>query len=156
MQLCCNNKLFLTFGDQFLQPKNCSMKVTIPASDVLGVIAGSLCLIHCMATPFLFVIIAGFAGLEDSTPLWWISMNYIFLVIGFLAVYRSVKTTSLAFMTPLFWISWIALSFVMINEQFHWIELSEFFSYLMASILIALHLYNRKHCKCQTDSCCVA
>ncbi len=132
------------------------MKVTIPASDLLGVIAGSLCLLHCAATPFLFVLIAGFTGIDDGTPLWWISMNYFFLVIGFLAVYRSVQTTSLAYIKPLFWISWAALSFVMLNEQFQWVELSEFFSYFMASILITLHLINRKYCKCQTETCCMA
>ncbi len=129
------------------------MKLTISTPDSLGIIAGSLCMLHCMATPFLFVLMAGLSGTEAAAG-WWISFNYFFLLIAFFAVYRSVKTTSRSFMKPLFLISWVALAFVMINEQFVWLELAELFSYLMALLLIALHLYNRKYCRCSSYSCC--
>jgi hypothetical protein len=131
------------------------MNLTINKSDSLGAIAGTLCLLHCFATPFLFMVMAGGAGHEGEAPFWWISINYFFLVVSFFAVLRSVQTTASTLMKPLFWLSWIALSFVLINEQFGWLPLPEIVSYATAIVLIVLHLYNRRYCHCKTDRCCV-
>ncbi|MCG8372428.1 MAG: MerC domain-containing protein [Balneolales bacterium] len=131
------------------------MNLTISKSDTLGVFAGTLCILHCFATPFLFVALAGSASYGGEAPLWWLSISYIFLGISFFAVYRSTQTTSRSFMKPLFWVSWIVLSFVIVNEQFEWLELAEMFSYLAAFILVGLHLYNRRYCQCESDHCCV-
>ncbi|GAB5408222.1 MAG: hypothetical protein BalsKO_05870 [Balneolaceae bacterium] len=131
------------------------MNLTISKSDTLGMLAGTLCMLHCFATPFLFIALAGTPTSSEEAPLWWLSINYLFLAISFFAVIRSVQTTSSTFMKPLFWISWVALAFVIVNEQFGWIELSEAISYIAASILVVLHLYNRRYCQCNTDNCCV-
>jgi len=130
------------------------MNLSITKPDSLGTFAGILCLIHCMATPFLFVAMAGTASLSGEAPGWWKSINYIFLVISFIAVYRTVQTTSKSFMKPLFWVSWVLLALVLINEQFHWLEIGELFTYAAASLLIILHVYNRKYCQCEEDHCC--
>lgn len=131
------------------------MNVTINKPDFLGAFTGALCLVHCLTTPFLFAALAGGAGFSGEAPFWWVSINYIFLVISFFAVLRTVQTTSGSLMKPLFWISWVLLSFVLINEQFGWVELSELASYVAASVLIVLHLYNRRYCQCETDNCCL-
>lgn len=131
------------------------MNLSINKPDSLGALAGALCLLHCFATPFLFVAIAGSANYGGEAPTWWVSINYAFLIISFFAVYRSAQTTSLSFMKPLFWISWLALTFVIVNEQFGWLELSEAVTYAAATFLVILHLYNRRYCQCETDHCCV-
>ncbi|RNC79635.1 MAG: MerC domain-containing protein [Balneola sp.] len=131
------------------------MNLIISKSDTWGALAGTLCMLHCFATPFLFVALAGTASSGEEAPLWWLSINYVFLVISFFAVLRSVQTTSRAFMKPLFWTSWITLTFVIVNEQFEWLELSEIVTYAAATVLVVLHLYNRRYCQCKTDNCCV-
>lgn len=131
------------------------MNLTISKSDTWGMLAGTLCMIHCFATPFLFVALAGTAGSGEEAPLWWLSINYLFLVISFFAMLRSVQITSRAFMKPLFWISFIVLSLVVVNEQFVWLELPEIVTYMAATFLVGLHLYNRRYCQCQKDDCCI-
>lgn len=130
------------------------MNLTISKPDTLGMFAGTLCMLHCFATPFLFIAVAGTAGSGEEAPLWWLTINYLFLTVSFFAVLRSVQTTSRAFMKPLFWINWVSLAFVIVNEQFGWLELSEAITYAAATSLIVLHLYNRKFCQCRTDKCC--
>ena len=62
-------------------------------SDSLGVAASGLCLIHCIATPFLFAI-QPLIVYADGAPIWWKSLDYFFLLISFFAVYQSAKNTS--------------------------------------------------------------
>lgn len=131
------------------------MNLSISKPDSLGAIAGILCLIHCIATPFLFVAMAGSATHIAEAPIWWTSISYLFIFISFIAVFRTVQTTSRSFMKPLFWISWLLLSFVLINEQFYWFQIAEIFSYAAASLLIGLHVYNLKFCQCKENDCCI-
>jgi len=131
------------------------MNLTINRPDTLGALASTLCMLHCFATPFLIIALAGSASYTGEAPIWWTSINYIFLVIAFFAVLRSTQTTSRSIMKPLFWTSWVLLAFVIINEQFGWIELPELVTYVAAAFLVGLHLYNRRYCQCKTDTCCV-
>lgn len=130
------------------------MTISIQKPDNIGALASFLCMIHCMATPFLFVVHSCSASCCESTPVWWQWIDYLFLVISFFAVYRSVQTTSKNFMKPLLWISWGALAFVLLNESLFGFELHDKTKYIVASVLVLLHLYNQKYCQCQTDSCC--
>ena len=71
------------------------MKLTIQHPDTLGAINSSLCVIHCFATPFLFLTQAQTSLVELSTvPLWWQLLNYVFIVVSFFAVFRTVKNSS--------------------------------------------------------------
>lgn len=131
------------------------MNLTLNKSDSLGALVGILCMLHCFATPFLFIALAGSVSYTGEAPVWWISINYIFLFISFFAVLRSTQTTSRSFMIPLFWTSWVLLSFVIVNEQIGWLELPELVTYGAATILMGLHLFNRRYCRCKTDNCCL-
>ena len=66
-----------------------------------------------------------------------------------------MQTTSNRFMKPMLWSSWVILAFVIINEQMSWLQLPEAVTYTFAIILVGLHLYNRKYCKCKTYQCCI-
>ena len=123
--------------------------------DSLGAMASSLCLLHCIATPFLFIAQACSASCSEVAPVWWQWIDYLFLAISFFAVYQSTKTTSKLFMKPALWISWVLLFIVIINEKIHWLPLPEGTIYVAAIILVSLHLYNLKYCQCKTDNCCV-
>ena len=71
------------------------MIITKQKPDILGALASSLCLIHCIATPFIFIAQSSVAiCCHEETPFWWKSIDYVFLVISFFAIFWSVKTTT--------------------------------------------------------------
>ena len=119
------------------------MRIVLKNSDTFGALASTLCLIHCILTPLLYVL-----------PLWWKGLNLVFLIVSFFAVYGSSKNTSRSFMKPLFWISYISLVFVLFNEEIHFFHLPELVTYFAAINLSFLHIYNRKYCNCNDDECC--
>lgn len=130
------------------------MKLTLQKPDNIGAMASTLCMIHCLATPFIFIAQSCSATCCASAPSWWLWIDYFFLAISFFAVFRSAKTTSKKWMKSALWISWIALAIVILNERMVFIHLPKTVTYIVASALVILHLYNRKYCQCKTDTCC--
>jgi len=129
-------------------------KIAIEKSDSLGVIASSLCLIHCLATPFLFVAKTCAISCCAAAPTWWIAVDYLFLFVSFFAVYWSTLTTSNKLIKSALWLSWFLLSFVLINEQMQWMSISHLAVYLPAVALVSFHIYNIRYCQCQNKECC--
>lgn len=123
-------------------------------SDLIGAVASFTCMIHCLATPFLFIASACSKSCCASAPTWWVWLDFIFLFISFFAVYRSTKSTSKSWMKPLLWLAWTALFVSILFEQLSSINYSDYFKYTSAFSLIGLHLYNLKFCQCKSDKCC--
>ena len=94
------------------------MTTLVKKSDVFGAMSSSLCLIHCLATPFLLVV-----------PFWWSNLNYIFIIVSLIAVYISAKNTSKKIMKVLLWIGFMLLSFCILNEELGFFHLPEFITY---------------------------
>ncbi len=130
------------------------MKLIIKKPDTLGALASSLCIVHCLATPMIFIVHSCSAGGCDAAPSWWKNLDYFFLTISFFAIYRSVQTTSKNFMKYALWISWCILFALIVNENQKWIFLSETYVYVSAISLSILHIYNLKYCQCKTQHCC--
>lgn len=122
--------------------------------DILGTLASSLCLIHCVATPFIFIAQSCSITCCEATPIWWKAIDYLFLVISFFAIYYATQTTSSKWVKPALWFSWFTLFIIIINEKVAWFPLNEKAIYLPALALILLHLYNKKYCQCNTTKCC--
>lgn len=131
------------------------LKLILNKPDTFGALASLLCVIHCVATPFIFIAHSCALGGCESSPVWWQSLDYIFLVVSFFAVYKSTKNTSKKIMKPLLLLSWFGFFFLIINEKIKWILLPETVTYIMSLVLAALHIYNLKYCQCKTDKCCV-
>lgn len=132
------------------------MKTILLASkpNLIGAVASGLCLIHCIATPFIF---AAQAGLFDKNTLhsyWWGSLDYIFLIISLFAVWKSSKNTSKKWIRLTLWISWSLLGIVVLNEKFSIVHLVEHVIYIPSISLIFLHIYNRRYCECKGNECC--
>ena len=127
--------------------------ILINKSDSLGALASGLCLVHCVATPFLFVL-QPLTVSEGAAPFWWQSLDFIFLAVSFVAVYRSAINTSKRWMRYALWISFIALTLAIVNEKFELLHIGEFMTYFPAASLIGLHLYNQKYCQCANTTCC--
>lgn len=130
------------------------MKLLTQKSDNLGVFASSLCMIHCMATPFIFVAQTCTASCCATSPTWWKWIDYLFLAISFFAVYRSTQTSSNQFVKKALWFSWFALFMVIVNESLQIVDLPKMYTYIVAFVLIGFHIYNLKFCQCKDENCC--
>ena len=129
-------------------------KLSLPF-DTIGMFAGILCTIHCLATPLLFIAKACSTTCCSDAPVWWIMIDYLFLLISFIAIYFISKSLTIKWLKVSFWISWIILLFTILDHSFGIFILPQNFIYIPSSLIISLHFYNLKFCKCKTDTCCL-
>lgn len=128
------------------------MNIAINKSDRIGIMASSVCLIHCLATPFLFLAKLGADG-HGAAPFWWSILDYLFLGVALFAVFHSAKMSTKVWVKAAMWLSWLGLFVVIMNEKIHMIHLAESAIYFPALSLILLHFYNLKYCRCDTNEC---
>lgn len=132
------------------------MFISIKNSDYVGASASVLCMLHCMVSPILFMSQTQTLNISSEIPFLWQSINYIFLFISMIAVYFSIKNSTKLFVKILLAISWLSLSFLIINEGLEGFHFPEIFTYISASLLSVFHIYNLKYCTCnEDDECCV-
>ncbi|KJD34375.1 membrane protein [Tamlana nanhaiensis] len=124
-------------------------------ADTLGIASSSLCLIHCAATPFLFIAQASSSLYGFEKPVWWQSLDYVFLTISFVAIFYSSKNTSKKWIAVALWLFWSLLLITILDETFELGYFSEAFIYVPSLAIVALHFYNQKYCKCKDDNCCI-
>lgn len=122
------------------------------SSDNIGMMSSALCIVHCIATPFLFVWKATCNLSCHSAPLWWRSFDFIFLTIALFAVIYSVKQSTNNWVKGLLISSWVLLLFSEMGKHYLAMDFIHHFSYFPAVALILIHLYNKKYC-C-TSKCC--
>lgn len=126
---------------------------TISKPDIFGATASTLCAIHCLAAPMLFLAQASLSTGHIEIPGWYQMIDYIFLTVSFLAVFYSVKNSSKSWMRKMLWLTFAVLFSAIINETFEVFHLGEAAVFIPAFSLSGLHLYNRKYCQCQEECC---
>ena len=62
--------------------------------DIYGVTASTLCAIHCLAAPMLFLAQASLSAGHTEVPRWYQLIDYVFLLVSFLAILYAVKKSS--------------------------------------------------------------
>ena len=127
-------------------------RITKP--DYLGAAASTLCLLHCLATPIVFIASACSATCCADTPVWWQLIDYAFLAVSFIAITVAAKNSTKNWMGKALFASWTLLLLAVMNESFDIYEFPEMFVYLPAFSMIGLHLYNQRYCQCKGESCC--
>ena len=130
------------------------LNISLQKSDAIGVVSSALCMIHCIATPFLFLVSACSASCCSTAPIWWKGLDYIFLIISLIAIRQSTKSTNSKIIIYGLWISWMGLFLFILNINFGWLNISENTKFIPAFVLIGLHIYNFKYCQCNTKKCC--
>ena len=130
--------------------------IKIQKPDVLGILASGLCMIHCMATPFLFVAKACSASSCAEAPLWWRFVDYAFLVISFIAIYYTSKNSTKKWVRFALWICWVLVLASILNESVNTDIIPSHFIFLPAFSIVGLHYYNLKYCSCKADKCCAS
>ena len=130
------------------------MRIAFKNSDNLGILSSTLCFIHCLITPFIYISFASLFNQNEFLLFSWKGFNVIFIIFSLIAVNRSTKNTTSKIIRPVFWFSWVFLFFVLFNEEVKFIELPELVSYLSALNLAGIHVYNLKFCGCKDENCC--
>ena len=128
-------------------------KIFLPF-DSIGIIASTLCTIHCIVTPFIFIAKACTATCCSDAPSWWLMIDYIFLIISFLAIFFISKNLTIKWLQTAFWVSWSLLLFSIANHSIDIVQLHKNFIYIPSGAIIILHFYNMQFCKCQNETCC--
>ena len=136
-------------GDRIMK-----LNLSLQKSDAVGVISSGLCMIHCLATPVFFIAATCSTSCCNAAPLWWQWIDYAFLIISFIAITHSIKSTNSNLVKYGLWVSWVALFLFILNIQFQWFSISDNIKFIPAFSLIGFHLYNIKYCKCSKDECC--
>ena len=130
------------------------MNISLKKSDLLGASSSALCLIHCIATPFFFIAATCSKSCCAAAPLWWQSIDYVFVVVSFIAINYSLKTTNSKVVKYGLTISWLALCILTFNISFQWIFIHENIRFIPAFCLIGFHFYNLFYCKECKNECC--
>ena len=130
------------------------MKIAINNSDSIGALASTLCLIHCLITPLIFVVQSCAASCCASAPAWWMYFDYFFLAISFFAIHRSSKTTQSKFIKYSLRSFWVLLFCLIVNESIEVLLINKNVMYFVAITLSFLHIYNLKYCQCNNNKCC--
>lgn len=131
------------------------MKSIIYKPDSIGSIASILCLIHCVATPFIFITQACTMSCCAGAPTWWQSIDYIFVVISFFAILRSTQTSSNKIIKIALWITWFLFFISIMNKAIQLFYINQNITYSAGITLALLHLYNLKYCQCDNEKCCL-
>lgn len=118
------------------------MKTFFKDSNYMGIASATLCVAHCILTPFLLVIVAKYE--------WWESLTFLFLAISFYAVYEAVKSKPPKHILWLICGSYaLTATFLLMEESW---ALAEPLSYLTSAGLVLGHILNIQYCKnCTND-----
>ena len=122
-------------------------------ADYFGILASGLCLLHCFATPFIFIVRSCSATCCSEAPIWWKTIDHLFLIISLLAVIQAVKSSRKTIIKLGLIISWFSLLILILNENFLIFSTFKNVVFIPAFFLILLHIINIKTCKCE-KSCC--
>ena len=132
------------------------MKLIVRNSDRIGAISSGLCMLHCFATPFLFLSQSSLIFISVDFTLTWFILNYFFLFISFIAIYHSVKNSTNRFIRISLYLFWLVLSGLIINESLEIFSIPEAATSVSASSLICLHIDNLRYCRCDDEDCCAS
>jgi hypothetical protein len=82
----------------------------------------------------------GKAGWGSGLPHWWEMLDYIFLIVGFVAVYHAANHSAKKNIKWFLWFFWICLAIAVVFEQkLHWM------AYIASAGLIITHFFNIKN-----------
>ena len=126
--------------------RSLSTSVTSQA-DLIGMLAATLCMIHCLVTPLFFVAKPFLLPIEESKVAhpsgWWELLDYVFLTIGLLAVVFTTRASSPRWLVLGLWASWFCLAVgIHLEDQI----LGKFLLYGGSVILILHHVLHYKFC----------
>ncbi len=127
-------------------------------ADWLGISASGLCLIHCALTPLLFTakpLYYGMIGRQVHNHGAWAALDYVFLILSFLAVWYAARNTSFITLKWVLWAAWIAFTIGLLLESMH-LAFGHWLMYVGSITLVMAHIKNfyhgQHHCKIEVSN----
>lgn len=119
-------------------------------ADLIGMLAATVCMIHCLITPLFIVAKPLLLPIEETHIThpwgWWKILDYIFLTVGLLAVIFATQVSSPRWLIFGFWTSWFCLALgIHLEEE----VVGKFLLYGGSSILIMHHVLHYRYCKAE-------
>ena len=114
------------------------------APDKAGIASAVLCTVHCLIVPILFLIKfqIGDNNIIYKLPSWWEQLDYVFLLVSFLAVYHAARHSKQMGLKVAFWIFWVILSVAILFQTYlHWM------AYIASFGLVTTHVLNMRKMK---------
>ncbi|MBX2873921.1 MAG: MerC domain-containing protein [Saprospiraceae bacterium] len=117
-------------------------------ADLIGMLAATVCMIHCLVTP-LFLVAKPLLLPVEGTHIahgwgWWEVLDYLFLTVGLIAVVFATHASSPRWLVFGLWISWFCLAVgIHLEEQL----VGQFLLYGGSLILIVHHAFHYKYCR---------
>lgn len=116
-------------------------------ADWLGISASGLCLIHCALTPIIFTAKPVFYGMIEKSVHnheAWATLDYVFLILSFLAVWYAARHTPHALLKWVLWLAWTLFAFGLLLES-HRSSLGHGLMYVGSITLVLAHIKNYYH-----------
>ena len=122
-----------------------------PGADKLGITSAVICAVHCLVIPAILLLKYSWAdaggtipvsqGWGSGLPSWWETLDYVFLAVGFYAVFHASTHAPAKGIKIALWFFWLCLAVAVVFEQYlHWI------AYIASAGLVVTHFVNiRKH-----------
>ena len=118
-------------------------------ADKLGIASAIICTVHCLVVPVLFLFKywwtnnTGRLLFSGGLPAWWELFDYLFLIVGFAAVYHASAHAAGKNIKIALWLFWLCLGVaVVFEDKLHWM------AYIASAGLISTHFINiRRHQK---------
>jgi len=115
-------------------------------ADWTGILAATICLLHCLAGPLILGVSAhAHDHVTEAGLPWYLHENwdYLFLVIGFIAVRFSARHSHHRWMKVLLWGSYASLAGSILLE--HVGPIFQNLVYVSSIVLIGAHLYQLRN-----------
>ena len=128
-------------------------------ADWLGISASGLCLVHCALTPLIFTakpLYYGMIGKQVHHHGAWAALDYVFLVLSFLAVWYSARNTPFTSLKWVLWGAWTVFAIGLLLESQH-LAIGHWLMYVGSITLVIGHIKNfyhgqRHHCKIEVSN----
>lgn len=118
-------------------------------ADKLGIASAVICAVHCLIIPLLVLLKYSWrdsvahvhAGHADVLPVWWHLLDYLFLVVGLVAVAHASAHAAGRWVRVALWFFLLCLAVaVVFEDNLHWM------AYIASAGLIFTHFINiRRH-----------
>lgn len=120
-------------------------EIKIKKFDIIGIVSSGLCLVHCLITPLLLTTQSLLLKFSEN----WEYLDYVFVIMSFVAVYFAANHTHSKSIAILLWIFFTLFLFSMIfQHDFDWLI---YIAYGSSMALAITHIINIRHCskKCR-------
>ncbi|MEM7368284.1 MAG: MerC domain-containing protein [Bacteroidota bacterium] len=119
------------------------MNLSPKISDWIGISSAILCTLHCLVAPVFFGGILHVHG--SGTEHWLLAhhWDYVFLILGFGAVWFSARHAHNKLLKTTLWITYGILAGAILLEEFGWVV--QLVIYCSSAALVIAHILNLRH-----------